>query len=207
MKKISILAITVIATIFILGTTSCKKELAEIIPAITTNQAVKIDSLEEFGVRYYGVLVKKEFLLENFSEISSRVLLDTSGNDAQIKFLNKKLDNSGPRYVYSVPSFIQGHIGAQKANLESRGWKLAPLGYLVGIGLQYGNQNLFSWGIGTICVDNTLKLNFNGQGDTPASVSLSGNTYNNVTGQSFALGVYFLNNNNNYGHLNFWAYK
>jgi hypothetical protein len=180
-----------------LFTMSCQKEM---IIATTSSNA----SIEENGNFWQGWKIANP--PSKFDAAGDKITFEDSiGNDASKKLPGKDLVNSGPRIVYAVQSFLVGNLNAIKADLERRGWVIAPLSYLIALNKEYGLYwNSQYWNL--YCLDVPVKINFGG-GDELAAASAGGNLYNPQTNTSYNLSLRFTAFTSGYSSIYVLAYR
>ena len=190
--KRNITAIIAIA----LFTISCQKEM--VIATTPSNSSFK-----ENGHIWEGWEIKNP---PSKFDASERITFEDSiNNDGYKKLPGKDLPNSGPKIIYAVLSFTVGNLSAIKADLERRGWILAPLSYLIALNKEYGLYwNVQNWNLYSL--DLPAKINFGG-GDEPAGASAGGNIYNQQTNTSYNLSLRFTPFTSGYSSMYVLAYR
>ena len=195
MKKITLTFITVV--ILLTLTVSCQKEI------VMADEKNNIQ-FEENGFLWQGWRVANP--PSKFDPAADRIVFEDSvNNDAPAKLAGKTLLHTGPRVIYAVQPFILGNFNVMKSDLERRGWKIAPLAYLIALGKEYGFwNNFYYWNL--YCLDIPAKINF-GTGDELAAISLSGNTYNPTTNTQYNIALRLTPFAQNYSGVTVLAYR
>ncbi len=194
MKKI--IGCLIIAVLF-LGT-SCKK--------VTINNAAPTNYVEN-GREWPGWEIKHP--IEVFDTSGNKICFDIYNNrpsDAAIKLVGKRLLNDGPKKVYAVQPYFSGNFYTVKNDLERRGWKLAPLSYLLALSQEYTHGDFMGYFWNLYCLDNPAEINF-GNGDQRVAISLSGNTYDPVTNTRYATSLGVIPFSEWYGSFSVLVYR
>jgi hypothetical protein len=192
MKKIVFFLVTI--AVFVIVSSGCQKSIV--------TQLIPKDSLTENGLKFAGWFISNP--PTKFDIAGDRIYIEDTTNNVVTKLDGKPLVNSGPRYVYAVLSFIQGPLSVQKEDLKRRGWKIAPLSYLIGLGREYGTG--YNYYGNLFCVDLPEKINF-GSGDEDAAITLNGNTYNQQTNSQYGIGLWVTASTSRWGQTYILAYK
>jgi hypothetical protein len=178
MKKITL----ILSAAFAILLSSCQKE--NVFIEKTTDISFK-----ENGYQWAGFDINDPFT--KFDIAMERIGIEDSGyTDVAQKLGGKSLPNSGKKRVYLVKAFVNGNFYTAQADLARRGWKLAPLSYLLALGREYGSTwNNAYWN--TFCLDVPALLSFNGATQEKAAVCLSGSLYDQSTNSNYSVSLRF----------------
>jgi len=193
MKKILFIFVPVF-----LFLTSCQKE------NVFIEKTTDIFYVEN-GYQWAGYDIETPF--SKFDIAGERIGIEDSGyTDAAQKLGGKSLPSTGKKRVYLVKAFSNGNFYTAQADLARRGWKLAPLSYLLALGREYGNTwNNSYWNI--FCLDVPALISFGGAIQEKAAACLSGGMYDQSTNSNYSVSVRFARFTDNYLDVYFLCYR
>lgn len=187
------------ALLVLLSITSCQKEVSA--PYNGSQNA----SFRENGYTWAGWDIKNP--IPKFDTLEQNIYIgDRDWNNAGNQLQGKELESSGPKTVYAVQPFIQGSFYNIKSDLERRGWKIAPLSYLLALAKEYGFfEGSQVWNI--YCLNIPVKAVFNGGNPEEFAAQAWGNYYRQENNRLYRMGMNFVQFSNNYGGLRVLCYR
>lgn len=196
MKKVLFLCIT---ALLLFSITSCQKELS------APYSANETASFKENGHTWAGWDIKTP--VKKFDTVEQNIyIIGRDQSNAANQLQGKELENSGPKTVYAVRPFTQGNFFNIKSDLERRGWKIAPLSYLLALTKEYGVDGNQGWNWNVYCLNVPVKAVFTGGNPEEFAVQAWGNYYDQ-NGRLYRSVMYFVQFSNQYGGISVLCYR